>query len=287
MLDQGLVGDDSAATHVERYFLEAGREAEFHATGELFTGPVVVPGARREFETQAVGHLVQFGRYQKILPEQKLFPVSVEALLLGVLQEERAHKRNTGPAGFLETGIDVREQPVAQLDVPFANGLVVGPMHPGLLISAALHGVVAKHRREGAQLCPARQEVGRRAASEAADVGAHEGIARQPQPQKAGHHDAIVIPGAGVVSGPGGRVPLAAGKGRAGQNKGAPVRPQALQTLVGGAHHLHAEDVVHFTVIRAAEVGAVDGIERHRLVRPLEDGRLVHIVPDGIDSLAN
>src|SRR5579862_1198075 len=94
-----------------------------------------------------------------------------------------------------------------------------------------------------------------------------------------------MIPGRGIVSGPGESVALASGVGGAGQDKGTLVGPQLEQALERGARVLQPNDVVNLGVSRGARgksglFDAMHGIERHGLARSVENRRLVHVVPE-------
>jgi hypothetical protein len=58
-----------------------------------------------------------------------------------------------------------------------------------------------------------------------------------------------VVPGAGVVAGPGDSITLTSGKARACHDKGTHVGLESQQTVIGPAAVLHAEDVVDFKMI--------------------------------------
>ena len=60
---------------------------------------------------------------------------------------------------------------------------------------------------------------------------------------------AKVIPGAGIVAGPGDGVALTAGIAGAGHDEGAHVGLEFQQALIGAAAVLHAEDVVNLKMI--------------------------------------
>ena len=85
-------------------------------------------------------------------------------------------------------------------------------------------------------------------AGEAADVGADEAEAAEAEIDEHGRGHAEMVPGGGVVAGPGGGVALAAGVAGAGEDEGALVGLELEQAFVGGAGVLHAEDVVDLGV---------------------------------------
>ena len=99
-----------------------------------------------------------------------------------------------------------------------------------------------------------------------------------------------MIPGSGVIAGPGEAVALAASVGGAGENEGALVGTELEKAVVGGALIFHSENVVDFGVRSGALgetrlVDAMDGIEGHGLGGSVKNGRLVHIVPESGDAI--
>ncbi len=96
---------------------------------------------------------------------------------------------------------------------------------------------------------------------------------------------AKMVPCAGVVAGPCGGVAVASGVTGAGQDERAHVGREFAQSFVGASAVLHAEDVVNLKMAGCAglEAGLFDSvlsIVGHGLGGDLEDGRLVHVVPE-------
>ena len=154
----------------------------------------------------------------------------------------------------------------------------------------ALGGVIAIEGLEGADLDPASEQIGRRRAAESADVVADERDAAEAEVEGQLRAEAHLVPGGGVVAGPGEAVALAAGIGGARHHEGTLVGTQLEQPFVGGALVLHAEDVVNLGVRGGAggEAGLVDAVnvvERHGEGGAVEDGRLVHVVPEAGDAV--
>src|ERR1700674_6107622 len=121
--------------------------------------------------------------------------------------------------------------------------------------------------------------MGRGRASETADVVAGHGNAAKPKAEQHGCAHGEMIPGAAVVTGPGGGVALRAGVRGPGQHEWALVDLQLAQAFVGGANIFHSVDVVDGAVIESCSVvEAVPGVKRHGFVGALEKRRLVHVV---------
>src|SRR5690242_10362825 len=90
-----------------------------------------------------------------------------------------------------------------------------------------------------------------------------------------------MVPGAAVVAGPGGGIALCAGIGRARKNEGALSGLQLQQAFVSGAGIFHAIYIVSGAMVDGgAVIKAVDGVERHGLVRAKEDGGFIHVIPE-------
>ena len=87
-----------------------------------------------------------------------------------------------------------------------------------------------------------------RRAIEPANIIAHERNSAQAEVEKLLGRQAKVVPGGGIVSGPGEAVALSAGESRAGKDKGTIVRAQLEQAFVGGAGILQSDDVVDLRV---------------------------------------
>ena len=98
-----------------------------------------------------------------------------------------------------------------------------------------------------------------------------------------------MVPGGAVVSGPGGGVALAPGVAGAGEDEGTDFGVEGEEAFVGAAGVLHAEDVVDFEVGGGAgfEAGfgdAVLDVVGHGFGGDVEDGGLVHVVPEACDA---
>src|SRR5437763_1460946 len=97
-----------------------------------------------------------------------------------------------------------------------------------------------------------------------------------------------MVPRAAVVTRPAGGVTLRAGVSSAREHERPEVRTKLKHAVVGGAHVLHAENVVNLAMrCGAAAVHAVDCVERHGLLGGPKDGRLVHVVPEAANPQAN
>src|SRR5262249_40914763 len=157
-------------------------------------------------------------------------------------------------------------------------------------VAGAFGGVVTIDGLEGGDLGPLGKEVGLRGSGEASYVCAGHAESREAEVKQHGRGHAEMVPGGGVVSGPCGGVALASGVGGVRENEGALVGLDPEQALVGGASVLHAEDVVDLEVSGGAGFKAglgdpmLDGV-RHGLSGGLEDGGLVHVVPEAGDAV--
>ena len=188
--------------------------------------------------------------------------------------------------------VNVRQQAVASFDVAAANRFVLRAVDPDFLHQRALGGVVAEERIESSDLNPAGEQVGWRRAVESADVGAHERNSAEAEIEQLLRGQAKMVPGGGIVSGPGEAVALSAGEGRAGKDEGTLVGAQLEQAVVGGAGILQSDDVVNLGVSRGAggETGLLDAmniVERHGLARSVKDRGLVHVIPESGDAVFN
>ncbi len=99
-----------------------------------------------------------------------------------------------------------------------------------------------------------------------------------------------MVPGGAVVSGPGGGVALATGVAGSGEDEGALIWGESEEAVVGGAGVLHAVDVVDLEVgggagLEAGSGDAVLDVVRHGFGGGVEDGGLVHVVPEAGDSV--
>src|SRR5262249_2793543 len=127
-----------------------------------------------------------------------------------------------GAVAFLEPGVKERNHPVSKLEVFSDDPLVVLPEPPGLLVVLAPL-VIAAHGSQESYLIPPRQQFSVPAADESAYIGSDERFARQAQRLKHRNAQRQRLPGAGVIAGPHGRVPLNSGVSGAGDD----VRPHA------------------------------------------------------------
>ncbi len=103
--------------------------------------------------------------------------------------------------------------------------------------------MVAAEGREETGLVPPHQQFGVRAADEAAYVRAHEGLARETERHEHRQAQRQCVPGAAVVAGPHGSVPLDPRVSRAGDDIRALIGEQSLQTLIRGAGFVEREHV--------------------------------------------
>ncbi len=243
--------------------------------------------ARGQFDLVGVQHFHHLGRHQEIASEKELALLAVEFLGLGVFHKDGAHQGDARARGLFHAPVDVGHQLIAQLDVAAADGFVLGPVHPGLLIGGAFRRMVAVNGVERAQFNPPRQQVGGRTAVVPTDIVSYESVTGNAQAEQIRHTQAKVIPGAGVVTCPRCGVALRPSVGGPSQHKRPLIRPELQQSFVSGTHVLHAVDVMNGAVIQGdPSVEAVPRIERHSLVRALEDRRLVHVVPEPANSHA-
>src|SRR5258708_26870574 len=94
-----------------------------------------------------------------------------------------------------------------------------------------------------------------------------------------------MVPGRGVIPGPGEAVALSSRVSRPGQHKWTLIGPEFQQALEGGAGILESDNVVNLGMRRGAAhetwlVDAVNATERHGHARAAEDRRFVHVVPE-------
>ena len=102
-----------------------------------------------------------------------------------------------------------------------------GPSTQGSCVRVPLAAWSRSMGWKAASIEPLGEQVGRGRAGEAADVGAGEREAAEAEVEQLRRGHAQVVPGGGVVAGPGGGVALAAGVAGAGQDEGAHVRARA------------------------------------------------------------
>src|SRR5947199_5628222 len=94
-----------------------------------------------------------------------------------------------------------------------------------------------------------------------------------------------MIPAAGVIAGPGGRVTLTSNICRARQHKRPLVWTKSEQAFIRGLGVQHAEHVVDLALCCFPRrlpglFHAIDGVHAHRLPWSLKDGGLVHVIPE-------
>src|SRR5271156_2296678 len=99
-----------------------------------------------------------------------------------------------------------------------------------------------------------------------------------------------MVPCGAVVSRPRGGIPLTTGVTGAGKHEWPLVRPKRKKPVIGRARVLHAIHVMDLEMDRSARSetrlgDAVLNIVRHGLGGDVEDGRLVHIVPEASDPI--
>ena len=208
------------------------------------------------------------------------------------LEEERANHGYAGARGFFGDGVEVGKQAIAGVDELARDSFVVGAVDPGFVVGGALGGVVAVDGLEGCEFKPLGEQRGLRRVGEAADVGAGEGEAAEAEVLEHGGAHAEMVPGGGVVAGPGDGVALASGIRGAGHDEGALVGIEFEDALVGAARVLHAVNIVDFGMCRSPGyksglVDAMNGGERHGLAGTVEDGGLVHVVPEAGEAVGD
>src|SRR5713226_7521923 len=91
------------------------------------------------------------------------------------LEEERTHDRQAATHILLGRGVEVWQQAVTLFDEAPTNCLLFRTVHPNLLVGGAFFRVIAVDRLKRANLDPLGQQLGRRTASEAANVSACKG----------------------------------------------------------------------------------------------------------------
>src|SRR5258708_8775818 len=99
-----------------------------------------------------------------------------------------------------------------------------------------------------------------------------------------------MIPGCGIISGPGEAIALPARVGSSGENEGTLVGAQLEKALVSAARILQSNNIVNLGMRGGAshEAGffdAVNGIQGHRLAGYVKNRGLVHIVPEAGNSV--
>uniref|UniRef100_A0A182VLH5 Uncharacterized protein n=1 Tax=Anopheles merus TaxID=30066 RepID=A0A182VLH5_ANOME len=283
--DPLLGRDDGAAALEHRHLVAVDRDRLHAGAGVLLLRvPIVPPVAlavrphREVHVAAALLLLVEHGRDQQLVAEQVLMVDRERVHVRRIVGEQRPHDRQAAPLVLVERGVPERQQPVALPDrVPYHEPHVLReqPRFAPLRVDV---GVRAEERLERARLIPAREQLAVRVAEEAADVRTAEADAGDRQRQAHLDRGLQVAPLGHVVAGPDRRVPLAAGKVRPGQNERtqAPFAPPQQPVERGDQLHVPVQ-VVHVPVLQPAVVQVV---LQHRHLRPVKDGRLVHVVPD-------
>src|SRR5439155_354043 len=133
------------------------------------------------------------------------------------------------------------------------------------------------------ELHPAGEQLTAGIAGEAANVDADEGHARETHVHELRHRQFQVLPPGAIVTHPAGAPALHASEARARQHKRPLAAEVSAQSLIRGAGHARAVEVMHLGVGRSLTFGTLDGI---KLDRPdladafakwaLEHHRLVH-----------
>ena len=180
-MHQRLLRNDAARAHVDGKNIEWRIHLDGLASGKFFTGPIIYPLALGQHDFVRLEKWPELGRNQHRAPEHVFFPVRGERCFGGKFQEQGAHQRDPGAAGFFHTGVDVGHQAVTGLDVFLANRFMHWPVYPRFAIARALGGMVPVNWIKGSNFHPSGQQFRSRAAVESADIVAHEGISRDAQ----------------------------------------------------------------------------------------------------------
>ena len=127
---------------------------------------------------------------------------------------------------------------------------------------------------------------------ESADVGTDKRNAAESEVEEHLGGEAEVVPGSGIVAGPGEAVALPSCEGRAGEDEGTFVGAQFEEALIGAAGIFESNDIVNLRVRGGAghEAGlfdAVNAIEGHSLAGSVEDRGLVHIIPEAGNAVVD
>src|SRR5258708_1147402 len=206
------------------------------------------------------------------------------------LEEHGTHDRNAGTRGFIGKRVDVRQQTIAGFDVAAANGFLLRAVDPDFVRQRALLGVIAIEGIEGCNLNPSRKQVRPGRAVESTDVGTNERNAAEAEVEQHLGCEAEVIPGRGIISGPGKSVALPTRVCCAGEDEGTLVGTQLEKALVSAARILKSNDIVNFGMRRGAShearlFDAVNGIQGHGFAWSVKDRGLVHIIPEAGNSI--
>src|SRR5712672_580213 len=149
----------------------------------------------------------------------------------------------------------------------------------------AFFGVIAIERIEGSNLNPSRKQVRPGRSAESSDVVTDKRNAAEAEVEQHLCGEAEVVPGGGIISGPGKPVALPTREGGAGQDERTLVGPQLEQALVSTARILQSNDIVNLRVRGGASrkprlFDPVNGIQRHGFAGSVKDRGLVHIIPE-------
>ena len=177
VLDNGLERNDRTRAHVHGKCLH--RRIHFNdlSAGLSSASPEVEPVPLGQRDVIVPHKTPDSGSDQQAAAEHELFAIGSQLRTIGKLEEHRAHQRNAGAGILFHAGVNVRQQAIASLYITLANALVFRPVHPGLAVTRLFSGVGAINRIEGAKFHPARQQLRRRAAIEAADIRSHKTVA--------------------------------------------------------------------------------------------------------------
>src|SRR4029077_19740423 len=122
---------------VERHLVERGAQGDFVFAADLLRGPIVVPIAWGQLYFFGVDHLSGDWCDEEVAAEKEITVIAVEIFGLRIVEEYGTHGGKAGARAFFHAGVDVGEELVTQLHVAAANGFVLWPVHPWLLIPGA------------------------------------------------------------------------------------------------------------------------------------------------------
>src|SRR5260370_21810184 len=162
-------------------------------------------------------------------------------------------------------------------------------MNPHLLIGRGVVRVISSNGLEGSQFNPPREQVRFRSTDESTSIRCTHSNPAETEIEQHRSRKPQVVPGAAVVASPGCGIPLPPRIAGTCQHEGAHVWSQFQQPFVSGARVLHPIYIVKFKVVRrtflkARLVATVLHRVGHCLVGTVEDGRLIHVVPESGDS---
>mmetsp|Transcript_51147 Transcript_51147/g.108868 ORF Transcript_51147/g.108868 Transcript_51147/m.108868 type:complete len:220 (-) Transcript_51147:2367-3026(-) len=211
-------------------------------------------------------------------PDEVLIVHGVELGYCGILHPHGSHYRHPGDASLPEHRVPVREQRVPRHGRPPQPHHSLVPKHPRLPPFGVVVGVPSEEWLVRPRLHPPRHELSVAVSEESAHVGPHEGKCANVQAEEHGRGDLKVGPLGLVVPCPYGAVPLAGGKEGTGQHEGADVVPLVplYKSLPSRAVEEHSVEVVPLPVLAPVQV---QEILLHGDLRPIEDARLIHIIP--------